>query len=174
MRTVLDLIRRTGARLTLVHALRNALPNMVFSGGEAVRLTRNLRGLAAQVAEHLRQKIPADVSIRADVRVTTGDPHRGILDIASEVKADLIVMGVPPRSRFDEVLFGSTLRAVLRRMKIPVGTSSTCRRVQMARGEGQCGRHDALEESRTTQTTARALVATVDSSTQDERPRSAA
>jgi ketosteroid isomerase-like protein len=31
-----------------------------------------------------------------------------------------------------------------------------------------------LEESRTTQTTARALVATVDSSTQDERPRSAA
>ena len=58
--------------------------------------------------------------IRVDARVTTGDPHRGILDIASEVKADFIVMGVPPRSRFDEVLFGSTLRSVLRRAKIPV------------------------------------------------------
>ena len=29
-------------------------------------------------------------------------------------------MGVPSRSRFDEVLFGSTLRAVQRPMKIPV------------------------------------------------------
>ena len=88
LRTVLDLIRRTGAQLTLVHALKNVLPHMVFSGGEALRVTRNLRAQAAQVAEHLRQKIPADVRIRVDARVTTGDPHRGILDIASEVKAD--------------------------------------------------------------------------------------
>ena len=120
VRTVLDLIRRTGARLTLVHALKNDPHHMVFSGGEALRVTRNLQGRAAQVAERLRRKIPADVRIRVDARVTTGDPHRGILDIASEVNADLIVMGVPPRSRFDEVLFGSTLRSVLRRAKIPV------------------------------------------------------
>ena len=120
VRTVLDLIRRTGARLTLVHALKDAPHHMVFSGGEALRVTRNLRAQAAQVAEHLRRKIPANAGIRVDARVTTGDPHRGILDIASEVKADLIVMGVPPRSRFDEVLFGSTLRSVLRRAKIPV------------------------------------------------------
>ena len=120
VRTVVDLIRRTGARLTLVHALKNAPAHMVFSGGEALTVARNLRGQAAQVAERLRRRMPADVSIRVDARVTTGDPHRGILDIASEVKADLIVMGVPPRSRFDEVLFGSTLRAVLRRTKIPV------------------------------------------------------
>jgi len=55
-----------------------------------------------------------------DARVPTGDPRRAILRVASEIKADLIVMGVPPRSRFDEVLFGSTLRSVLRRTKIPV------------------------------------------------------
>ena len=117
--TVLELIRQTGARLTLVHALKNAPHHMVCSG-EALRVARNLKGQAAQVAEHLRRKIPADANIRVDARVTTGDPHRGILDVASEVKADLIVMGVPPRGRFDEVLFGSTLRSVLRRAKIPV------------------------------------------------------
>ena len=120
VRTVLDLIRRTGARLTLVHALKNAPDRVVLSGGAALRVARSLRGQAAQVAEHLRRKIPADVRIRVDARVTTGDPHRGILDVASEVKADLIVMGVPPRTRFDEVLFGSTLRNVLRRTRIPV------------------------------------------------------
>ena len=120
VRTVLDLIRRTGARLTLVHALKNAPHHMVFSGGEALKVTRSLQGRAAQVAEHLRRKIQTNTTIRVDARVTTGDPHRGILDIASEVSADLIVMGVPPRSRFDEVLFGSTLRSVLRRAEIPV------------------------------------------------------
>jgi nucleotide-binding universal stress UspA family protein len=120
VRTVVDLIRRTGARLTLVHALKNVSHDMVFSGGEALRLRKQVRGQAAQVAEHFRRKIPANVGIRVQARVTTGAPHRGILDIASEVKADLIVMGVPPRSRLDEVLFGSTLRSVLRRAKIPV------------------------------------------------------
>ena len=117
---VSDLIRRTGARLTLVHALQNAPRHTVFSGGEALRVSRNLRDEAARVAERLRRKVPFDVRLRVDARVTTGDPHRGILDVASDVNADLIVMGVPPRSRFAEVLLGSTLRNVLRRANIPV------------------------------------------------------
>jgi len=119
LRTVLRLIRRTGARLTLVHALK-ALQPMTFSGGEGVRVARNWKGNAASAAKQFRRKIPADVAIRVDTRVTTGDPHYGILDTATDVKADLIVMGVAPRMRFDEMLSGSTLRSVLRRTKIPV------------------------------------------------------
>ena len=117
LRTVLDLIHQSGAQLTVVHALNDA-PRMAFSGGEAGRAARILRDQASQAAEQLRGKIPADV--RVDARVTTSAPHRAILDVASEVDADLIVMGVPPRSRLDEVLFGSTLRRVLRGTKIPV------------------------------------------------------
>ena len=120
VRTALDLIRRNGARLTLVHALKNGPNRMVLSGGEALRAARDLPVQAAQVEVRLRRKIPAEARIRVDVRVTAGDPHRRILDIASEVNADLIIMGVPPRSRFDEVMSGSTLRSVLRRAKIPV------------------------------------------------------
>jgi nucleotide-binding universal stress UspA family protein len=120
VRTVVDLMRRTGARLTLVHTLTDVPRQMVFSGGEALRVARNLRAHAAQVAERIRRKVPADVRLRADARVATGDPHRGILDIATEVDADLIVMGIPARSRFDEALFGSTLRQVLRRTTVPV------------------------------------------------------
>jgi nucleotide-binding universal stress UspA family protein len=120
LRTMLDLIRRTGARLTLVHALPEGSHRMAFSGGEALRITRQLRVQAAHVAERLRRKVPADVRIRVEARVTTGAPHRAILGVASDVAADLVVMGVPPRSRLDEVLFGSTLRHVLRRAKVPV------------------------------------------------------
>ena len=117
LRAVLDLIQHSGARLTVVHASNDA-QRMAFSGAEAGRAARILRDRAAQAAARLRAKIPADV--RVDARVTTSDPHRAILDVASEVDADLIVMGVPARSRLDEVLFGSTLRRVLRGTKIPV------------------------------------------------------
>ena len=120
VRTVLGLIRRTGARLTLVHALKHAPHPMAFSGREAIKGDRTLRAQAAEAATQLRRKVPANAGIRVDARVTTGDPHHGILDIASEVKADLIVMGVPPRTRLDELVSGSTLRSVLRRANIPV------------------------------------------------------
>jgi nucleotide-binding universal stress UspA family protein len=120
VRTILDLIRPSGARLTLVHTLKNEPSHMVFSGGEALRAVRNTKGRAAQVAAQFRKKIPANAGLRVEARVTTGAPHRAILEIASEVDADLIVMGVPPRSRIDEVLFGSTLRFILRRAKTPV------------------------------------------------------
>ena len=116
LRTVLDLIRQSGAKLTVVHALPDAQP-MVFSGGEAGRAARMLRAQASQAADRLRGKIPDDV--RVDARVTTSEPHRAILDVAAEVDGDLIVMGVAPRSQLD-VLFGSTLRRVLGRSKIPV------------------------------------------------------
>jgi nucleotide-binding universal stress UspA family protein len=120
VRTTVGLIRQTGARVTLVHALQNAPHRPVYSGAAAARVARNLRGQAAHLAERLRKKTPADVRIRVDARITTGAPHHGILEVASEVNADLIVMGVPPRSRLDEMLFGSTLRNVLRRTKIPM------------------------------------------------------
>jgi nucleotide-binding universal stress UspA family protein len=92
----------------------------VYSGGEARKAVRDLRDEAADVAERMRRKIPPDVDIHVDARVASGPPDRVILAIASDVEADLIVMGVPLRTRFDEVLFGSTLQRVLRRAKIPL------------------------------------------------------
>jgi nucleotide-binding universal stress UspA family protein len=119
-RAIVDLSRRTGARLTLVHALKGFPNRTVFSGSQALRVAKSARGHTAQVAERLRRQMPGDVRVRVEARVTTGHPHRAILQTADEVQADLIVMGVPPRRRFDDVLFGSTLRRVLRHAKIPV------------------------------------------------------
>jgi nucleotide-binding universal stress UspA family protein len=116
----LDLVRASGGRVTMIHALKNAPGRMVFSGSEASNAIDKVKLDAAAVAARLRREIPAAEAEQVDVRVTTGDPHRGILDVASEVQADLIVMGVPPRGRVEEVLFGSTLRGVLRRATSPV------------------------------------------------------
>jgi nucleotide-binding universal stress UspA family protein len=117
LRAVVDLIQQSGAKLTVVHAM-NRPQHMAFSGSEAGRASKILRDQASQTADRLREKIPAHV--RVDTRVSTSEPHRAILDVASEVGADLLVMGVPPRSRFDELVSGSTLRRVLRRTRVPV------------------------------------------------------
>jgi len=92
----------------------------VFSGHEAFGAIDDLHTEAVQVAARLRREIPPSAARHVDSRVTTGEPHRGIIDVATEIAADLIVMGVPPRGRIDEVLFGSTLRGVLRRATTPV------------------------------------------------------
>jgi nucleotide-binding universal stress UspA family protein len=120
VRTVMGLTRRTGARLTLVHVVKEGTHPMVFSGSEAGRIARSLKGQLGEAARQLRSRIPAAAGLRVDARVTSGDAHHGLLDIAADVNADLIVMGVSPRTRFDELLSGSRLRRVLRRADIPV------------------------------------------------------
>ena len=120
LRTALDLARTSGGRVTMVHTLSNAPGRMVFSGGEAVNAIDEIHADAANAAARLRREIPATAIGHVDSRVTTGDPADGILAVSSEVHADLIVMGVPPRGRIDEVLFGSTLRRVVRRATNPV------------------------------------------------------
>jgi len=120
LRAALDIARASGGRVTLVHAMKDTPGRMVFSGTEARNAIDEMHAKAAKVAARLRRAIPASAAGRVDSRVTTGEPHRGILDVAAQVDADLIVIGVPPRSRFDEVLFGSTLRGVVRRASCPV------------------------------------------------------
>ena len=120
LRTALDLARTSGGRVTMVHALKNAPGGMVLSGGEAFKAIDEVHAEAANVAARLRREIPVTAAGQVDARVTTGNPSRAILGVAAEVHADLIVMGVPPRGRVDEALFGSTLRGVVRRATSPV------------------------------------------------------
>jgi len=120
VRTVIDMARRTHASVTLVHALNAAARRSVASASHGLELARRVRGEAVAVAKRLRRKLPSSCQLKVDARVEPGGADRAILGVAAEVDADLIVMGVPPRGRLDEVVFGSTLRQVLRRAKVPV------------------------------------------------------
>jgi nucleotide-binding universal stress UspA family protein len=109
-------------RITLVHALREVSAGLIFSGGEAARLTREYEDQVATVSQDLLRMVPAKMlrRCRVDRAVVSGLPHRRILDVASETEAGLIVMGLPRRGRLDEFLSGSISRAVLRGAKSPV------------------------------------------------------
>jgi nucleotide-binding universal stress UspA family protein len=74
--------------------------------------------------ESLRELLAAHATAECPIAelVVLGRPHREILRIASEQRADLIVMGVRGRGPVDLTLFGSTTNQVVRRASCPVIT----------------------------------------------------
>jgi nucleotide-binding universal stress UspA family protein len=119
LRTATALSKRRGASLTILHAM-DAPPPPVFSGAEAWRWVKGLPAEQKVLAERLQRKAIAFGAGHAEPVVVTADADRGIVETATETDADLIVMGVAPRTWIDEAVFGSTLRGVLRRAKTPV------------------------------------------------------
>ena len=119
LRVATDVIAHGDGRGTAVHALSHASP-MVFSGGEAIGVIADWRHRTARGETRLRRAIPAVSSHLLKPRVVAGDAGQAILDVAAEVYADLVVMGVPSRNRLDELFFGSTFRKVLSRSLRPV------------------------------------------------------
>ena len=119
LRTAVDLARRHGAHLTMFRAI-DVPRQTVFSGSEAWRLMKQLHAEAEVIGERLKRKALALGSGDVDAVVVTGDAYRGIVEAVTATAADLIVMGVAPRTWIDRAAFGSTLRAVLRRARVPV------------------------------------------------------
>ena len=120
LRTALDLSRRHAARVTLVHAMKYGPQHMVFSGSEAWEAVRRLPGQVEAVAERLRRKAALLGADDVDAEVATGAAAGAIVEIATRSDAGLVVMGIAHRSWLDRLMFGSTVRSVLRRATVPV------------------------------------------------------
>jgi nucleotide-binding universal stress UspA family protein len=120
LRTAVAIARRHGARLTLVHALRDVSGDMVFSGSEAWETIRHLPAQEDAVAKRLKRRANFFGANDVETAVLTGVADRAILDTAAHSQADLVVMGIPQRSWLNRIAFGSTLRGVLRRATTPV------------------------------------------------------
>jgi nucleotide-binding universal stress UspA family protein len=119
LRTAVELATRHGARLTVFHAM--GFPqHLAFSAGEVSRLVQDLPIEARRLGERLKERAAAFGAVDVEPLVVTGEASGSIASHASARDADLIVMGVAPRHWLDEVVFGSTLGAVLRKARTPV------------------------------------------------------
>jgi nucleotide-binding universal stress UspA family protein len=78
----LSIAEAYGAHLTLVHILSNTIPSFASEGTEA------------SFQEQLKCMVPPDVRISSDAVVRFGEPTAGVLEVAKERDANLIVMGV--------------------------------------------------------------------------------
>ena len=98
-----------GARLSLLHTMP-VVPAVVHPWSE-LDVAAKLEGMAAQVRER---------GLQATARTAYGDAASTILDAATDVRADLIVMATHGRSGTGRWLYGSVADRVLRQAAVPV------------------------------------------------------
>ena len=118
------LAEESDAALAVVHAIELAPPAYDPLIGPPIDLPGYRRACETTVRERLRNVIPAAARTSLDIEeiVVSGKPHHEILRVATEWRADLVVLGMHGRNVLDRVLFGSTVEPVVRRAHCPVLT----------------------------------------------------
>jgi nucleotide-binding universal stress UspA family protein len=110
------------SRVTLVHVI----PRAGLPGAQRYVYHRMDREYHSHVARDAWKGIagivPAATSSRVHARVAVGDPAEEITRVAREVGADLVVVGVTPRSAVGRLLVGSTAARLIRTSGVPVLT----------------------------------------------------
>lgn len=106
------------ARVTALHAVPRRLPPAALVHAGNGRDAAGQERFLEQVTERLRQNVPSD-AFRGliDVHVAMGAAHEELLRMATEVGADLIVLGRGDHTRMESL---PRLREVLRNAPCPV------------------------------------------------------
>lgn len=107
--------RDCGARLVVVHVV----PPPVFVYGEGVMLP-DPEAFKAPARQQLSQLAAQDARISVEHRLMEGDPGAEIARAASDLHADLIVIGTHGRTGLGRLLMGSVAEQVMRKAPCPV------------------------------------------------------
>lgn len=122
LRLAARIARATGAEIVLLHVLDLMTP-AVWAGSPDMGLwmdaamVQDLQGRAEAAIGVLAARLP-----RARTLIREGGPRSVILDVAAELKADLIVIGTHGRTGLEHLLIGSVAEHVVRYSRIPVLT----------------------------------------------------
>jgi nucleotide-binding universal stress UspA family protein len=118
MKVSLDLARRTGARLTVMHVLDPIPPYWGEMGTFVVTETDQRQDALTR----LRLSIPEIGSQGVDLEpmMTEGDPFREILRVADGEKMNLIVLNLAGKTLVDRAVLGATAERVIRSAHVPV------------------------------------------------------
>jgi nucleotide-binding universal stress UspA family protein len=105
-----------GGRLTLLHVSRASHGVSASRYAYHFSVPEYARRLQQDAWQRLQDAVPVEARTRADVRarVVSGTPATEIVRIASEIEADLIVIGVTSRGAIGRKLIGSTAARVIR------------------------------------------------------------
>ena len=116
LRAAGDEAERTGAELTVVHSLDMvwslaAYPALAFGGAPFNVSAEQIKELELIATQRLEESLK-QLNISGDTLVTIGPAGRALIDIASERKADLIVVGTIGRTGLRRALLGSVAETV--------------------------------------------------------------
>lgn len=132
----IGLAEESDAHLTLMHAIE-VPPELRESATPGEIDVAKVRAAAeAEALANLRAMVPAEARVYCKVHtdVREGRAHTGILHVADESDADLIIMGVRHHHAVDRLFFGSNTHAVLCGARCPVIAVKTRRAAGPALG----------------------------------------
>lgn len=109
------LSKALGAELVLAHVME---PATAYVGSDIYIATNEVdeEPLKARLEEMAKAHPDLDI----ETRVTNGDVASAIIDLANEIKSDLIVMGTHGRTGIARMLMGSVAESVMRSAPCPV------------------------------------------------------
>src|SRR6267143_397557 len=113
-----DEAKRVGAELTVIHVLDlvwapAAYPALAFGDAPFNISAEEIKELETAAAERLQESLK-QFNVAGDTLVTTGSAGPALIDIASERKADLLVVGTIGRTGLRRALLGSVAETVAR------------------------------------------------------------
>jgi nucleotide-binding universal stress UspA family protein len=113
---------KAGGRLTLLHISRASHPVSASRYAYHFSVPEYARRLQQDAWQRLQDAVPVEARTTSEVRarVVSGIPATEIVRIASEIDADLVVMGVTSRGAIGRKLIGSTAARVIRSVDWPV------------------------------------------------------
>ena len=111
----ITLARQFQARLTLLHVIHIPVTTEVNLSSYYVEMETS-----AQQGMMTYQKRVEDAGLVVDVIVMRGTPFRDIVDLATNKRVDLIVMGTHGRTGLQHLLLGSVAERVVRLAPCPV------------------------------------------------------
>jgi nucleotide-binding universal stress UspA family protein len=117
----IELARGTGARLTVLHVLRS-LESIYWGAEGGGFLAEELATFRDDTMRRLTNSIPKDGINGVPIvpMLVEGEAFREILRVASEDKADLIVLNLHGKNVVERALLGSTAERVIRLAHTPV------------------------------------------------------
>jgi nucleotide-binding universal stress UspA family protein len=121
----LTLAQETAARLILLHVIEGLADDpRLISEASHFSVPEYYAHLEKEARARLKSVLPQEARVwcHPEERVVLGKAYRVILDVAEELNADLIVMGVDGTGALNRRLFGSTTHRVIREARCPVLT----------------------------------------------------
>jgi nucleotide-binding universal stress UspA family protein len=137
-----------GPDLHLVHVIKPTLLTGPSEWSQASALYQNTLESVTHELDSLCREVTSEASLRGFAHVRTGEPYREIVQLASDVEADLVVIGTHSRGSMSRLLLGSVAEKVQRYAPCPVLTVKPKARPEASDIDPPCPRcHEARLES---------------------------
>jgi nucleotide-binding universal stress UspA family protein len=118
-----DLASAMRARLAIVTVIEKPAANVAAAGIDPAALAQTIEHEAAERLRAATGRVPDDVPLTTLLR--TGHAGKQILKAATEIRADVVVLGTRRRGRVTTNLFGSVAAGVYYHSRLPMLVVST-------------------------------------------------